>query len=639
MEPVVTGSGNGILAQVLEELSGDRPVALRGADGWYLILPARIADYPPTRRLSELPLATVPTLPVDLPVADALARMAGQAVPYALVIEDGQARGIVRRPRLLELVTTSERRGSVSVLRRSEELNRRILEAVPSGIVTVAADGCIIDANAEALRVLGLTWEELSQRRVSDFAGETIWEDGSPCSVADYPVSRCLMTGQPQPAATIGVYRPDGQVSWAMYRAVPVLDPGTGAVAGAVATFLDITERKRAEKALRDSEELHRAIAELTSDYAYVCRVDADNTIVMESVTEGFHRITGFTLDELNARGGWVHLVHPEDLPLTAERMAPLLAGRRGMEELRVITKSGETRWIRYSTLPVWGESQGRVVRLIGAVHNITEQKQAEAKLRKYADQLQALSRRLLDAQETERRHIARELHDEVGQNLTALKLSLEMLARSPPGLSSRPVGDPSAERSLTDARALVNKLIAQVRNLSLDLRPGLLDDLGLVAVLVWHFQRFTARTHVRVVFEHAGLEKRLPQPVETAAYRIVQEGLTNVARHAHVAEATVRLWLEDPVLGVQIEDRGVGFAAEGVLARSSSSGLVGMRERAHLLGGQLTVDSTPGLGTRVTAEIPVRNEGEIGNGFDSDAGRRSPDPPPGTEGPPQDRA
>src|SRR5262249_41288573 len=207
-------------------------------------------------------------------------------------------------------------------------------------------------------------------------------------------------------------------------------------------------------------------------------------------------------LDELNVRGGWAHLVHPEDLPLTAERMAPLLAGQRGMEELRVITKSGETRWIRYSTLPVWDESQGRVVRLIGAVHNITEQKQAEATPLKDADQPQPRPRRLLDAQETERRHIARELHDEVGQNLTALKLSLEMLARSPAGLPSPAVGDLTAERSLTDARALVNKLIAQVRNLSLDLRPGLLDDLGLVAVLVCHFQRFTARTNVPVVFE-----------------------------------------------------------------------------------------------------------------------------------------
>src|SRR5262249_23072782 len=110
--------------------------------------------------------------------------------------------------------------------------------------------------------VLGLTWEELSLRYVSDFAGQTIWEDGSPCSVPDYPVIRCLQTGQPQPAATIGVYRPDGQVSWAIYRAVPVLEPGTGAVVGAVATFLDITERKRAEEGLLQKETHLRLLVE-----------------------------------------------------------------------------------------------------------------------------------------------------------------------------------------------------------------------------------------------------------------------------------------------------------------------------------------------------------------------------------------
>jgi PAS domain S-box-containing protein len=613
-------------------------------------------------------------------------------------------------------------RRSETALRRSEELNRRIIDVVPGGIVTVAADGSIVEANAEAQRLLGLSWDDISQRFIGDVASETIWEDGSPCPVADYPVSRCLATGQPQPAATIGVRRSDGQLSWAIFTAVPVRESGvvrpagavvtclditerkraeeilrqkgtrlrllveqmpailwttdpdlrftssmgaglanlnlqpnqvvgmslfeyfgtsdpdflpiattrralagesvtyeftwqnrtfhvhvepfldsTGQCVGTIGAALDITERKRAEQKLRESEELHRAIAELTSDYGYVCQVYSDGNIVLESVTEGFSRVTGYALEEINAQGGWLRLIHPGDLAQTSASMQALLAGERGMHALRIVTKSGEVRWIRYSTLPIWDESQGRVVRLLGAVQDITEHKEDEAKLREYADQLQALSRRLLDAQENERRHIARELHDEVGQNLTALKLSLEMLART---------SAPQAGTALTDARALVNKLIAQVRNLSLDLRPGLLDDLGLVPVLVWHFQRYMARTNVRVAFEHTGLDQRLPPAVETAAYRIVQEALTNVARHAGVTEATVRLWLEGGVLGVQVEDLGAGFDAENLPATRSSSGLVGMRERAHLLGGQLTVDAAPGAGTRVTAELPVSKSG-----------------------------
>jgi PAS domain S-box-containing protein len=481
--------------------------------------------------------------------------------------------------------------------RRSEELNRRIIEAIPGGIVTVAADGSIVEANAEAKRILGLSWDELACRSVADFAGQTIREDGSPCPVAEHPITRCLKTGRPQPPATIGVRQPNGQLSWTICSAVPILEAGADGQAGVVVSFFDITERKQAEEGLRESEELHRLIAELTSDYAYICQVHPDGNIVLDSVTVGFSRVTGFTLDEVNERGGWASLIHPEDLPRTLECVQDILAGKRGVYELRIVTKSNSMRWIRYSTLPIWDERQARVVRLVGAVQNITEHKEDEAKLREYADQLQALSRRLLDAQENERRHIARELHDEVGQNLTALKLSLEMLARSP---------ESHAGTALTDARSLVNKLIAQVRNLSLDLRPGMLDDLGLLPVLVWYFHRYTARTGVKVVFEHTGLEKRLPPAVETAAYRIVQEGLTNVARHAGVDQATVRLWLAEDVLGVQVEDRGAGFDAGSVLATRTSSGLVGMRERAHLLGGQLAIDSAPGSGTRVTADLPI---------------------------------
>jgi signal transduction histidine kinase len=131
-----------------------------------------------------------------------------------------------------------------------------------------------------------------------------------------------------------------------------------------------------------------------------------------------------------------------------------------------------------------------------------------------------------------------------------------------------------------------------------------MLDDLGLLPALLWHFERYTAQTRVRVRFEHHGLERRLPSPeAETAAYRIVQEALNNVARHAGVGEVAVRIALDRGAFRLQIEDRGAGFDPEAVLASGVGCGLSGMRQRAALLGGRLAITSAPGAGTRLTAE------------------------------------
>jgi PAS domain S-box-containing protein len=220
------------------------------------------------------------------------------------------------------------------------------------------------------------------------------------------------------------------------------------------------------------------------------------------------------------------------------------------------------------------------------------------AQVRQSHAQMKALSLKLVDVQEAERRYIARELHDEIGQELTGLKLALEMNAlKKGDGLT------PETEQ----ARSVVNRLMGLVRELSLKLRPAMLDDLGLLPTLLWHFERFTNQTNVHVAFKRNGMNgTRFPLQLETAIYRIVQEALTNVARHAKVSEVIVRLWSDDRMVGTQIEDFGIGFDAESVLHRRRTNGLDGMRERAMLLGGTFTVESRLGVGTRLTAELPI---------------------------------
>ena len=217
-------------------------------------------------------------------------------------------------------------------------------------------------------------------------------------------------------------------------------------------------------------------------------------------------------------------------------------------------------------------------------------------------EHVKALSRRLVEIQEAERRHLARELHDEIGQLLTGLGLLLEPEADLSPE---------AAKTTFEQMRVIIGELLERIRGLSFDLRPTALDELGLVPALLALFERYTGQTEILIDFKHQGMARRFQPEVETAAYRIVQEALTNVARHARVAEATVRIWatsdgIRSPRLSVQIEDRGRGFDAETVLRAPKSGGLVGMQERLMLLGGHLTVESRPGGGTQIIAEIPL---------------------------------
>ena len=316
-------------------------------------------------------------------------------------------------------------------------------------------------------------------------------------------------------------------------------------------------------------------------------------------VSPQIEEMLGFSQEEwLNDPVRWYQQIHPEDKARWSIEAAGLFMTGQPLKSLyRVLARDGHVVWFHCEAKMVRNDS-GQPWFIHGVAFDISELKRAEDSVRDYAERLKFLSRRLMEVQEAERRKIALELHDEIGQVLTGLKLSLEIGSRLP----AQEVGS-----SLDQARTLVNDLMARVRKLSLDLRPAMLDDLGLLPTLLWHIEHYTAQTQVHVNFKHSGLEKRRFAPeVETAAYRLVQEALTNVARHAQTSEVTVRLSTHRRTLLIEVEDFGAGFDVEAVLATSETSGLAGMRERVVLLDGQLTIQSQPGDGTRLTAELRI---------------------------------
>ncbi len=218
--------------------------------------------------------------------------------------------------------------------------------------------------------------------------------------------------------------------------------------------------------------------------------------------------------------------------------------------------------------------------------------------------QLRALTSKLTQVQEAERTQLARELHDEMGQALTAISLNLSSACEALP-----PDTSPGIKERLAEASWLADQTLEQVRELSLNLRPPMLDDLGLVPTLLWYIKRYTQRVNMEVNFETVGLEDRVASILETAVYRIVQEALTNIAKHAQTAKnVQIRLERSATAIVVRIKDDGRGFDIAKIMGEQASGngiGLLGMQERVKLLGGNFNVESQPGQGTFLSITIP----------------------------------
>ena len=221
--------------------------------------------------------------------------------------------------------------------------------------------------------------------------------------------------------------------------------------------------------------------------------------------------------------------------------------------------------------------------------------------LERAQERLRQLSHRLLQAQETERRHVARDLHDEIGQALTALKLNL----REVEGLND-PV---QATKMIVDSLHITDQLIQHIRNIALDLRPSLLDELGLVSALQWYVTRQAERAGWTVDYSAQEYERRPSPEIEITCFRVLQEALTNVARHAKATHLSVTLSQSEDSMQLVVQDNGVGFDVEAGRARARSGnsiGLLGMEERVHLAGGSIDVQSQPHNGTSVMVRFPI---------------------------------
>jgi PAS domain S-box-containing protein len=354
-----------------------------------------------------------------------------------------------------------------------------------------------------------------------------------------------------------------------------------------------IAERNRVEAALRESEERYRELFENARDAMYVHDLNGTYT----SVNHAAEELTGYSREEIVGHN-FTEFISEEHIKHVRNSFCGKLASRGETSyEVDVIAKDGRRVPVEVSSRAIY--ENGLIVGVQGTARDITERKQAQ-------DALQMFSRQLIEAQEEERRRIARELHDQIGQVLTAVKMNLHTVHRVCNGTEEG--------GHIKDNIEAVDEALRLVRDLSVDLRPPLLDDLGLVTALRWYVDRDAKRTGIvaEVIIELDDPNVRFSRELETACFRIAQEALTNVVRHARARDVSVTLRQEDAILILSVKDDGVGFDHEALrkrAPRAATLGLLGMQERAHAAGGVVEVHSKISKGTEIRLKLPLESE------------------------------
>ncbi len=556
-------------------------------------------DDPAARRQGLVQLEQETTLPVR----EICLRRADGAIVWILA-SASRVSGETAAPEIVgTAIDITPRKRAADALLESEARFRSVVQMAGSAIMCLDLEQRITEFNPAAERVFG--------RRRADVLGVD-YPMLLPAAVRDKVRAdfRRVAGGDSIADFENVVVRQDGRLTVLLWNIQPFAD-SDGAVRGVVAVGQDITERQRAEESLLRQTRYLRALTDTDRAILALQKPETIAAAVLRHI-EDLLPCRGSAVMAYDFEAGEARLLAARGdpggpivatRPLTDLDFGDGPAGGRGEAEgrslaLPLVAQGVPIGLLQINNLSGAGHvtasetelASGVADRLAVALQNARLFEGArDARLR-----LEAVSVRLVDVQESERRRIARELHDEIGQALTGLKLQLEM--------STAGAG---ATDGLRSACLTAQRLIEQVRDLSLDLRPAMLDDLGLVPALLWHIERYTARTGVRIKLLHDGLGDRMASNVETAAYRIIQEGLTNIARHARIHEAIVRVRRTAGAIEFEIIDRGIGFEP-AVTDLNLSTGLSSMRERTTLLGGTFQISSAPEAGTIIHASLPI---------------------------------
>ncbi len=483
-----------------------------------------------------------------------------------------------------------ERKRTEKELSESEARVRAILDNSPGLVFLKNLEGRYLHVNRQFERTFHITCEEIVGKRDEEVFPP---EQAAAFRANDLKV---LAAGVPLEFEEVALHD-DGLHTSIVFK-FP-LHKGDGKPYALCGITTDITNRKKMEEALRQAEEKYRSIFNNAVEGIFQSTPSGRYL----SVNPALARMYGYDSPEdlIHSVRDIAHEVYVDSECRTELMRLLELRGVVQGFEYEVYRKDGSTIWLSESVRAV-RDDRGAVLYYEGTIEDITERKQAEERLQRTLGELRTLSRRLDVVREEERTRIARELHDELGVRLTCLKLDLARLQSL--------MGEPlfpreKMEEKVRSMMTEVDSTIVSVQHLAAELRPGILDDLGLVAAIEWQCQDFERRSGTRCSCEASQDEIHLDRSHATAAFRICQEALTNVARHAKATSVRVLVEEVNGELLLEIQDDGQGIPVE-TLTDSASLGLLGMRERARSLGGRIEIASWPGKGTTVTLRLPL---------------------------------
>jgi len=360
-----------------------------------------------------------------------------------------------------------------------------------------------------------------------------------------------------------------------------------------VTAIRDITRRKMAEKVLQESESKYKTLTENSLTGIFIHQ---NGKLIF--VNDKFAAMHGYKPEEL-LRKSHLLLVHPDQRKNMKGMASKRLKGKSVPQqyEVRRITKQGTTLWCEMMATLI--QYKGKPA-IMGNLIDITERKLAEVAIKESEEQLRNLTTYLQKIGEVERTNIAREIHDELGLGLTVLKIDLSWLRKR------LPENEMALREKADTMTQLIDKTIRTVKKISTELRPGLLDDLGLAAAIEWQAEEFQKRTGIQCKITIDPADINFDRDRNTAIYRIFQETLTNVARHAQATEVKVSLRQRDDQLELKVRDNGRGIT-EKELTNQKSFGLIGIRERVKIFSGINIIKGVPDKGTTVTVRMPIR--------------------------------